>query len=45
VTKEQMSVFAAHGPNLQVAQFAAGASPDPADVERIAEVARMLFSD
>jgi diadenosine tetraphosphate (Ap4A) HIT family hydrolase len=26
VTKKQMSVFAAHGPNLQVAQFATGAS-------------------
>jgi diadenosine tetraphosphate (Ap4A) HIT family hydrolase len=45
VTKEQMSVFAAHGPNLQVAQFAAGVSPDPADVERVAEVARMLLSE
>ena len=45
VTKEQMSVFAAHGPNLQVAQFALGVSPDPADVERVAEVARLLFSD
>ncbi len=45
VTKKQMSAFAAHGPNLQVAQFAVGASPDPTDVERVAEVARMLFSD
>jgi hypothetical protein len=38
-------VFAAHGPNLQVAQFAAGGGPDPAHVERVADVARMLFSD
>jgi diadenosine tetraphosphate (Ap4A) HIT family hydrolase len=45
VTKEQMSVFAAHGPVLQVAQFAAGGSPDPADVARVADVARRLFSD
>lgn len=45
VTKEQMSEFAAHGPNLQVAQFAVGASPAPADVERVAELARMHFSD
>jgi diadenosine tetraphosphate (Ap4A) HIT family hydrolase len=45
VTKKQMSVFAAHGPNLQVAQFADGASPHPAEVERVAEVARRLFSD
>jgi len=44
VTKEQMSVFAAHGPNLQVAQFGLGASPDAADVERMAELARMHFS-
>ena len=45
VTKKQMSVFAAHGPNLQVAQFAVGANPDLADIERVAELARMHFSD
>ena len=45
VTKEQMSVFGAHGPNLQAAQFAAGPGPNPADVERVAQLARMYFSD
>ncbi len=38
-------MFAAHGPNLQVAQFALGTLPDPADVERVADLARMHFSD
>ena len=45
VTKEQMSDFAAHGPSLQVAMFSMGGAPDPADVERISDLARFRFSD
>lgn len=45
VTKEQMSAFAAHGPNLRVAMFSAGSSPDPADVEDVSTLARRYFSD
>jgi diadenosine tetraphosphate (Ap4A) HIT family hydrolase len=45
VTKEQMSAFAAHGPNLQVAMFSAGSSPDSADVEHVSTLARRYFSD
>ena len=45
VTKEQMSDFAAHGPSLQVAMFSRGRAPDPADVERISDLARARFSD
>ena len=45
VTKEQMSDFAAHGPSLQVAMFSVGDTPDPADVERICNLARVRFAD
>ena len=45
VTKAQMSDFAAHGPNLQVAMFSKGCAPDPADVERVSDLARVQFSD
>ena len=45
VTKDQMSDFAAHGPNLQVAMFSKGRAPDPADVERVSDLARVQFSD
>jgi diadenosine tetraphosphate (Ap4A) HIT family hydrolase len=45
VTKEQMSEFAACGPSLQVAMFSKGGAPDPADVERISNLARVRFSD
>jgi len=45
VTKEQMSEFAAHGPSLQVAMFSNRGAPDPADVERISDLARIRFSD
>ena len=45
VTKEQMSEFAAHGPSLQVAMFSKGGASDPADVERISDLARIRFSD
>jgi ATP adenylyltransferase len=44
VTKAQMSQFGAHGPSLQVAMFSAGGSPDPADVERVSERARLHFA-
>ena len=43
VTKAQMSGLGAHGPGLQVAMFSTGRSPDPADVERVSERARLLF--
>jgi diadenosine tetraphosphate (Ap4A) HIT family hydrolase len=45
VTKEEMSEFAAHGPSLQVAMFSKGVSPDPAEVERISNLARVLLSE
>jgi diadenosine tetraphosphate (Ap4A) HIT family hydrolase len=45
VTKKQMSDFAAHGPSLQVAMFSEGSAPDPADVERISDLARARFSE
>jgi len=44
VTKKQMSEFGAHGPNLQVAMFSIGEPPDPAEVERVATVARFRFA-
>lgn len=45
VTKDQMSDFAAHGPNLQVAMFSKGHALNPADVERVSNLARAQFSD
>ncbi len=45
VTKEQMSIFGAHGPQLQSAMFAAGDLPTSEDVDRIAQAARERFSD
>jgi len=45
VTKNQMSDFGAHGPNLQVAMFSAGEPPEPAEVERIVTIARRRFTD
>jgi diadenosine tetraphosphate (Ap4A) HIT family hydrolase len=45
VTKEQMSIFGAHGPQLQTAMFAAGDSPQSEDVNRIARAARDRFSE
>ena len=45
VTKNQMSDFGAHGPNLQVAMFSAGEAPEQAEIERIATIARRLFTD
>jgi diadenosine tetraphosphate (Ap4A) HIT family hydrolase len=44
VTAEQMAEFGVHGPDLQVAMFASGASPDPEQVEAVAERARRLFA-
>lgn len=43
VTKKQMSDLAAHGPSLQVAMFSQPSAPDPADVERVADLARAQF--
>jgi len=44
VTREQMTRFGSHGPNLQVAMFASGDHPDPHQVELIAAKARELFT-
>ncbi|HEV8063482.1 MAG TPA: hypothetical protein VGP46_01565 [Acidimicrobiales bacterium] len=44
VTRAQMSEHGSHGPNLQVAMFAAGDLPAPQVVESIAETARRLFA-
>ena len=44
VTKSQMSVFDAHGPSLQVGMFSTGEPPDPAEVGRIAALARLGFA-
>ena len=44
VTKSQMSDFGAYGPHMQVQMFARGDQPKPADVERIAELARVRFA-
>ena len=45
VTRQQVSQLGVHGPNLQVAMFAAGELPDAEQVELIAERARRLFAD
>jgi diadenosine tetraphosphate (Ap4A) HIT family hydrolase len=45
VTKVQMSIVGAHGPQLQTAMFAAGDSPNSEDVDRVATAARKRFSE
>ena len=45
VTRQQMTQHGLHGPNLQVAMFAARELPDPRRVELISEKARRLFAD
>jgi diadenosine tetraphosphate (Ap4A) HIT family hydrolase len=45
VTKEQTSLFGAHGPQLQAAMFAIGSPPRPEDVDRLARIARTRFSE
>lgn len=45
VTRHQMSDFGVHGPTLQVAMFSNGDTPEPAEVERIATLARLRFAD
>jgi len=44
VTKEQTDRFGAQGPALQVAMFASGQIPDPAEVDRLADLARRRFA-
>ncbi|MDQ6696383.1 MAG: hypothetical protein M3Z46_02860 [Actinomycetota bacterium] len=44
VTAEQMAEFDAYGPNLQMAMFARGEAPPPADIDRVAEQARRAFA-
>ena len=44
VTAEQMSEFAAYGPNLQAAMFERGETPHAEDIVRIAEAARRAFA-
>lgn len=43
VTSDQTAQYGAHGPALQVAMFANNQNPEPAEVERIAELARQGF--
>lgn len=43
VTNDQITELGSHGPELQVAMFLAGATPDPAEVARVADHARKLF--
>jgi diadenosine tetraphosphate (Ap4A) HIT family hydrolase len=44
VTRATVEAFDAHGPDLQVAMFAAGQPLDVHDVERVAAEARQLFA-
>ena len=44
VTAEQMALFGAHGPTLQVAMFNRGEGPNPDDVQRFADAARTRFA-
>jgi diadenosine tetraphosphate (Ap4A) HIT family hydrolase len=44
VTKEQMRDLGAYGPMLQVAMFEAGVALDPADIDRVSDRARQLFT-
>jgi hypothetical protein len=43
VGREVMDRYGLRGPDLQVAMFSTGESPDPREVERVAEKARQLF--
>jgi diadenosine tetraphosphate (Ap4A) HIT family hydrolase len=45
VTRRQMAQYGSHGPNLQVAMFAAGQPPDAQQVEQMANTARRLFAE
>jgi diadenosine tetraphosphate (Ap4A) HIT family hydrolase len=45
VTKQQLETFACQGPDLQTAMFSSGRTPEPADIERVADEARRLFTD
>jgi diadenosine tetraphosphate (Ap4A) HIT family hydrolase len=45
VTRAQMSEYASHGPELQVALFSSAPLPDAADIEAAARRARRLFGD
>jgi hypothetical protein len=40
-----MSLFGAHGPQLQAAMFAIGGPAMPEDVDRLALIARKRFSE
>lgn len=44
VTAEQMAEFGAHGPALQVEQFARGERPATHEIEAVAERARRRFA-
>ena len=43
VTSDEMTEYGVHGPEVQVAKFAAGDTPDPVEVARLAARARDLF--
>jgi hypothetical protein len=44
VTADLLTHFGTHGPALQVAMFAGGDAPNPHDVERVTDAARVRFS-
>lgn len=44
VTRSQMDRYGAHGPSLQSAMFEAALLPDPGDVERVADRARLILA-
>lgn len=43
VTRDQMSAFGAHGPQLQSAMFASGELPSIEEIDRVALAARQYF--
>jgi diadenosine tetraphosphate (Ap4A) HIT family hydrolase len=45
VTKQQMAEFGCHGPDLQIAMFANGVTPEDRAIEGVAAQARILFVD
>lgn len=44
VTRQQMTTYQCHGPHLQTAMFAAGITPDAAEIASVADHARRLFA-
>jgi diadenosine tetraphosphate (Ap4A) HIT family hydrolase len=44
VTRQQMAAYGRYGPNLQIAMFGVGTTPDPGEVNALADKARQLFA-